>query len=258
MKTITTVRGPVSADTLGRVAMHEHLVCDLEHSVRGMVAGLDDVELAIDELGRFKDAGGGTLVELTNRGVGRDVRKLREIAEATGLNVIASTGFYTEPYYPREVYERTIPQLAKLMVRELTEGIDDTGIRAGIIGELGTRRQHFSSAEERVFRAAARAQHETGVAVSTHTYAGAELALQQVEVLVDAGVKPNRIIIGHLGDRRTNDYFAEIARTGVYLQFDHIGMTDLQSDSVRAGIVKDMVDRGFTDQILLSCDICYK
>lgn len=258
LQAVMTVSGPVAGDSLGQVAMHEHLICDLEHSVRGIVAGLDDVELAIDEAGKLKQAGGATLVEVTNRGAGRDVQKLRRIAEATGLNVVASTGFYTEPYYPREVYELTIPQLAALMIRELTIGIDDTGIRAGIIGELGTRRRQFSPAEERVFRAAARAQQETGVAISTHTYAGGELALEQVDVLLDAGVRPDRIVIGHLGDRRNNDYFADIARTGVFIQFDHIGMSDIQSDLERARIVKDMVDRGFADQILLSSDVCYK
>jgi phosphotriesterase-related protein len=258
MGTVMTVTGPAAEDSLGLVAMHEHLICDLEHSVRGMVAGLDDVQLAIEEVAHLKRAGGSTLVELTGRGAGRDARALSEIAKAAGMSVIAATGFYTEPYYPREVYEQTIPQLANLMIRELTEGIDDTGIRAGIIGELGTRRRHISPAEERVFRAAARAQQATGVAISTHTYAGAELALQQVELLTDAGVKTDRIIIGHLGDRRASDYFAEIARTGVFIQFDHIGMTDLQSDAVRARTIKDMVDRGFGDQILLSSDVCYK
>jgi phosphotriesterase-related protein len=258
MSSVMTVTGPVSSFDLARVSMHEHLICDLEHSVRGLVAGLDDVELAIQEAARLRAAGGATLVDATVRGAGRDVHALRRIAEETGLNIVTSTGFYTEPYYPREVYELTVADLADLMTREIEEGIDGTDIRAGIIGELGTRRRHISPAEERVFRAAARAQQRTGVAITTHTYAGAELALEQVRLLLDAGVAPDRIIIGHLGDRRTCDYFAEIARTGVYVQFDHVGMTELQSDTVRAAIIKDMVERGFQDQILLSCDICYK
>jgi predicted metal-dependent phosphotriesterase family hydrolase len=197
---VMTVTGPVPADELGQVSMHEHLILDMELSPRGFAAGFDDVELAIEEIRNLQAAGGRTLVEVTNRGLGRDVRKLRHIAEATGLNIVAATGFYTEPYYPPEVFEQTIPELAELMERELAHGIDDTGIRAGIIGELGTRRRHISPAEERVFRAAARAQRRTGVAVTTHTYWGGELALAQIRILVDEGVPPDRIIIGHLGD----------------------------------------------------------
>jgi phosphotriesterase-related protein len=109
-----------------------------------------------------------------------------------------------------------------------------------------------------VFRAAGRAQRATGVAVTTHTHDGAELALTQVDVLMDEGVPPDRIIIGHLGDWRTPDYFAEIAERGVFIQFDHIGMVELQLDEVRAGLIREMVERGYGDQILLSSDVCYK
>jgi phosphotriesterase-related protein len=207
----------------------------------------------------FGQAGGSTIVELTCLGlVGRDVCKLKRIAEATGLHIIASTGFYKEPYYPPEVFELTIPDLAEVMVRELRDGIGDTGIRPGIIGELGTLRHHITPPQERVFRAAARAHRETGVAISTHTYFGGELALEQVRILQDEGVSANRIIIGHLGDTRVLDHYTEIAQTGVFIQFDHTGIDEVQLDRVRAEIIAEMVKRGFERQILLGCDVSYK
>jgi phosphotriesterase-related protein len=253
-----TVTGPADGLALGRVTMHEHLINDVEQMAQPGFKSLVDVDLAIREVALFHKAGGSTLVELTSRAMGRDVQKLKCIAEATGLNIVASTGFYTEPYYPREVEELTIPDLADLMTRELNNGIDETGIRAGIIGELGTRRHHVSPSEERVSRAAARAQKRTGVAISTHTYWGGHLALEQVRILLDEGVAPNRIIIGHLGDTWAVDYFTEIAQTGVFIQFDHNGIEEAQLDSVRAQIVAEMARRGFGSQILLGCDTAYK
>jgi phosphotriesterase-related protein len=144
------------------------------------------------------------------------------------------------------------------MTQDLLAGIRGTGVRAGIIGELGTNRHHITPAQERVFRAAARAQRQTGVAISTHTYWGGELALEQVRVLRDEGVPAGRIIIGHLGDTRTLDYYSKIADTGVYIEFDHTGIDEAQRDDVRAEIVCEMVWRGYLDQILLGCDTAYK
>jgi phosphotriesterase-related protein len=255
---VMTVSGSVEGHALGRVTMHEHLINDVELSAPPGFKSLVDVDLATREVKFLREAGGDSLVELTCRGLGRDVRKLRRISEATGLNIIASTGFYKEPYYPKEVEELTIVQLADLMTRELTDGIDDTGICAGIIGELGTNRHHVTPAQERVFRAAGRAQKRTGVAISTHTYWGGQLALEQVQILLDEGVAPNRIIIGHLGDTWVLDHYSDIARTGVFIQFDHNGIDWAQTDGARAEIVTAMVRRGFGGQMLLGCDVSYK
>jgi predicted metal-dependent phosphotriesterase family hydrolase len=258
MADVMTVLGPVNADSLGRTLMHEHLIIDMEQNFRGgIVATLDDVDIAIEEVRTLMHAGGTALVELSNKSIGRDVLKLRHIAEATGLHIIAASGYYKEQTYPQEVFDLTVPELARLFVRELTEGVEGTGIRTGIIGELATFRRRITPAEERVFRAAARAQQVTGVAISTHTYWGGELGLEQVAVLMDAGVRPDRIIIGHLGDKRTYDYYARIGDTGVFMQFDHIGKEFLPERD-RAVIIKEMIDRGYLDQILLSLDICYR
>lgn len=259
MAHIMTVTGPLEAAALGVTLMHEHVILDHEKSYRGgFVARLEDPDVAVEELGRFRDAGGSALVELTTGDIGRDPALLRRIAESSGVHIVASTGYYTEQVYRPEVYELTVDRLAQRMIDEITVGIADTGVRAGIIGELGTFRRHITPAEERVFRAAARAQQETGVAISTHTYWGGELGIEQARVLVDEGVAPDRIVIGHLGDRRDNDHYARIGDEGVWLQFDHIGKSEYLADRQRARMIADMVRRGFTDRLLLSCDVSYR
>lgn len=255
---VQTVLGGTDPAALGTVLMHEHLVMHLEHSFRGgMIAWLDDADLAIEELSYFRRAGGSTIVELSTPDIGRDPAKLRAIAAAAGVHIIAGTGFYTEATYPPVVYDLRVPQLAEVMINDLTSGMEGTTIRAGIIGEIGTGRRRFSPAEERVFRAAARAQRATGVAISTHTYYG-ELALDQVELLREEGVSADRIIIGHLGDKRTPEHYIEIARTGVYLQFDHAGKEEYLRDADRASTIARIFQAGYESQVLISSDVCYK
>lgn len=254
---VMTVQGPVAPTELGIVLPHEHLIVDLRHSLLGFDAMLDDVDLAIDEVVIYAKAGGGTIVEVSNTGMGRDVRALRRIAEATGVKIVAVTGYYTEPYYPREVYELTINRLADRMIAELTEGIDGTGIRAGLIGEIGTRRDFVTPAEERVFRAAGRAHKATGAPITTHTFLE-QLIHDQIDILEDEGVDPGQIIIGHLGDYRDRRRLSEIARRGVYLEIDHIGYPVQQRDEERARTVAFLIDTGYLSRILLSLDICIK
>ena len=252
---IMTVSGPVAPEELGLTLTHEHIIVDLRHW--GYDGILDDVDLAIDELRPLKEAGCGAVVELTNEFMGRDVRALKRASEETGLHIIAATGYYTEPYYPPRVYESSTERLADLMVKELTEGIDETGIRAGVIGEIGTARDFISPAGERVFRSAARAHLRTGAAISTHTYLE-QLIFDQLEILENEGVDPGRIIIGHLGDLRDLDRLKAVADRGVYLQIDHVGLEDRQPDPIRAKTVGQLVRQGYVSQILLSMDVCFK
>lgn len=258
MTSVMTVTGPIDSGELGITLMHEHLLLDLVGSPRGFEAGFDDKELAIEEVEAFKRAGGRTIVELSTRGIGRDAVGLRFIAQHTGLNIIACTGFYKEPAYPREVYECTSTELAELMVQDIKVGIDGTDIRAGIIGELGTLRHHVSPAQERVFRAGACTHKQTGLPITTHTHWGGELALAQIAILLDEEVPPHRIIIGHLGDTRDVDYYERIANYGVYVQFDHIGKERYLPDTARAEMIKQLIDRSFCSQLLLSTDLTYK
>src|SRR5690606_12145890 len=118
------------------------------------------------------------------------------LARRTGVHVVVGTGIYHQAFHPPWLADMSERDICEWFVREITEGMEGTGVRAGIIGEIGTYQNHMTEVERRVFRAAARAAKETGVAVTTHTYLG-HLALEQIDVLTGAGLAPERIVIGH-------------------------------------------------------------
>ena len=255
--TIMTVTGPIEDDQLGVTQPHEHLLINLSGTVLVWnYSAFDDPTLAIDEIAAFKAAGGQSIVETTTIGIARDPRGLKRISEASGVNIVMGAGWYREITYPDYIARRSVDELADMLVRELTEGVDDTGIRPGVIGEIGTEIEYLSPAQERVFRAAARAQRQTGVAITTHCQRTARLGLEQVRILLDEGVPPDRIVIGHEGDKRNVDYELKLLEHGVYVQFDHVGFKELQPDEQRARNVKAVIDAGFLNRLLISQDVC--
>ena len=153
---------------------------DLWNLTRSYDAILDDECLAIRELAEYRLAGGGSLVDATSGGLGRNPAALRRISEAAGVRIIMGAGWYRERVYPAYVYERDTNGLADLIVTDIMRGADGTDVRAGIIGEIGTERKYITPAEERVFRAAARAHRRTGACVMTHTTHFGELAMELV------------------------------------------------------------------------------
>jgi phosphotriesterase-related protein len=266
---IETVRGPIAPDQLGVTLTHEHTLIDAYawrhgsesrtvpwgYSVDGIV---DDEALLAEELGYYRDAGGQALVDVTNVGIGRNPEGLRRLAEATGLHIVMGAGWYREAVYPPAIFSSSTNQLADLLIREISDGADGTGIRPGVIGELGTEKNAISPAQERVFRAAARAARATGIAISTHTTALGTMAEEQVDLLVEEGVAPERIIVGHLGSRRRDalDLIALAAR-GVFVQVDHVGSPPergVQPDHQKAANVVGVVRAGHLERVLLSMD----
>ncbi len=254
---VNTVLGPVSPDDLGVTLTHEHIFIDLRFDGTGVDGVLDDVDLAIDELRRFKDAGGGAVVDVTNKYLGRNGAGLVRVARETGLQIIASTGYYRTVYYPPHVNELTINKLAEVMVDELTKGIDGTDAKAGIIGELATQRDFITPPEERVFRAAARAHKKTGAPLSTHTWLET-LGQDQLDLFEDEGVDLSHVIIGHMGDLSHLDNVRAVLARGANVQFDHVGMEHFQRDKQRVKNVCQLVQEGFAGRLLLSHDVCYK
>jgi phosphotriesterase-related protein len=254
---IMTVLGPIAPEEMGITLPHEHLLIDLYRVIPDYRGTLDDEDLAIEELMYFKRAGGTTLVDPTNIGLGRDPKALQRIARATGVHIIMGSGWYREIVYPPYVHEKTVNELADMIVRDLVEGVDGTGVRAGVIGEIGTERDHITPAQEKVFRAAARAHKRTGATITTHTTHLGELATEQLALLREEGVNLSRVIVGHMGDRRHLRLELPIVQAGAYVEFDHIGFTEFQRDAQRAANVAKLVSEGYLGQILLSLDICF-
>jgi predicted metal-dependent phosphotriesterase family hydrolase len=257
---VVTVRGPIRPEDLGVTLGHDHILSDA-YAMYGDSPDyawiLDDVDVAIDELRRYVDAGGRSVCDPTNVGLGRDPVLLRRASEASGVHVVMGAGWYRERVYPPEIRTTSTDALAALLVRELAEGVDGTGIRAGFIGEIGTGRGAITPAEERVFRAAARAHRQTGCPIMTHTTHFGELALEQLDLLADEGVPASSVIVSHLGDRRGIASVTPIAERGAWLGIDNLGFVGGYAPlETRAENVVALWDAGFGDRVLLSNDIC--
>lgn len=260
---VQTVLGPIDPAELGVTLPHEHTQIALWHVPdRWDYWQLTrDEPLILEELGRFRDAGGGTVVDLTLPGVGRDPAWLAGLARASGLNVVMGCGWYRGAYYPPEarIDRRSVDALADELVAEIEGGVGETGIRPGIIGEIGTDKPWVSALEERVHRAAARASLATGMAITTHGVQSA-VGLAQLKVFTEEGVDPARVVIGHADSYHDIDFYLEVLAAGANLQFDFIGHRFGVEEALEPRLVEtivELLERGFAPQILLSQDVCH-
>lgn len=250
---VMTVRGPVPADELGVALPHEHLFSNLlrEYRAQGMLA---DEALAVAELARFRDAGGGTLVDLTTTEIGRDPAALARVAEAAGVHVVMGCGHYRDPYLDRAWFDRTsVDQIADGLVEEIEQGVAGTGVRPGVIGEIGCDQAYLSAAEERSFRAAARAHLRTGLTISTHA-ARHPVGGMQLDLLEEEGVDPARVVVGHCDTVHSPAYHLELARRGCWVQLDCFGSDGPHHEERALGYVERLAQAGHLDRLLLSHD----
>lgn len=296
--TIQGVCGELTREQLGVVSSHEHVLLDLTAFYQELpVPGIEDpatqkVEMwnlgilsrdcyalkdnllltdeqtAVEELTFFKNAGGNTVVDASLPGIGRDPQALRRIAEKTGLNIVMGTGFYVGETHPAALDAMTDEEIGMLMVKELTEGVD--GVRAGYIGEIGIS-EIFDDKERRVLRAAAIAQKKTGVAINVHINPWTVNGMEAADILLDAGVDPQRICISHIDVENREEYIYALLKKGVYVEFDNFGKEyyirrEVRNsgyglfvhDTDRVRLLKQLIDDGYEKQILLCCDLCLK
>lgn len=257
MSELMTVRGSVPSADIGVTLMHEHLFINLLREYRGDGL-LNDEALAVAECREFEEAGGRTIVECSNSSMGRDPEALRRVAEETGLNVVMGTGHYRVPYLDADWLDRhSVDEIADGIVRDLVEGVGDSGIRAGVIGEIGADKWYVSAHEERSFRAAARAHLRTGVTITTHA-ARWPVGLAQLDLLEAEGVPPHSVIIGHCDTVPLPEYHLSIARRGAFVQFDNIrGVTEFDTTR-QVDYVLALRSAGYLDRVLLSHDVCLR
>ncbi|MCU0514715.1 MAG: phosphotriesterase-related protein [Anaerolineae bacterium] len=253
MPVIRTVCGDIAPDRLGFTYLHEHLIGGALKPGSDPDLTLDQPEAAAAELRVFAAAGGGALVEMSPVDYGRNPLALRRLSEATGVHIITVTGFIKGTSMEPFVADRSLNQIADRMIAEVLEGIDATGIRAGVI-KAGSSKDSITPTEEKVLRAAARAHRETGAPISTHTEAGT-MALEQIALLRSEGVPPERMLIGHLDRRLDWEYHLAVARTGAHFGYDQFGKTKYAPDATRVDFVARLVQAGFRDQLALSGDL---
>ena len=257
---VQTVLGPVAPGDLGFTLPHEHTKCSLWwiENRWDYWELIGDEPRMNEELAAYQALGGGTLVDVTPIGIGRDLARLARLSQATGLHIVAGAGWYRQAYYPAEarIDRRSIDDLADEIVQEFVDG----PVRPGIIGEIGTDKPWVTAQEERVFRAAARAALRTGASVTTHAVQS-DVGLAQLTILEDEGLDPARIVIGHCDSHPRIEHWREIVRRGAHVEADFLGMSFTPLE--RAGepkvveLISTLLNEGFEKQILLSQDVCH-
>ena len=259
--TVETVSGPVALDDLGRTLMHEHVfVMDPEALQNwGHVFGplywdeRERVDDAIAKLTRVREAGIRTIVDPTAPGLGRYVPRVREVAQAAGLQVIVASGVYAFLELPGFLAYRPTSAIASLFVREITEGIDDTGVKAAFL-KCAVERHGVIGDVPRILEAVAIAATETGVPVMVHTNAAEQTGLMALEKLTGHGVDPGQIVIAHAGDSNDLDYLRAIAGTGAWLGCDRFGIEHFNPLEDRIRTLIALLGEGYGDRIHLSHD----
>ena len=267
MGVVHTFRGPVDPGELGLTLIHEHIFVrnpELEVNLPdGEWVPSERVESAVKGLTQLHDLGVRTVVDLTVPGLGRDVRLVAEVAERVPIHLVATTGWYTPnvlPTYfqfhgPGRPIDGPDP-LIELFVRDITQGIGGTRVRAGML-KVMTDADGITHDVARVMTAAAVAHRETGVAISTHSHPASRNGLVQQAFLTERGVPPDRIIIGHSGDSEDLDYLRELMNNGSTIGMDRFGMEQVLPDDRRVRTVLALLEQGYADRMVLSHDAAF-
>jgi phosphotriesterase-related protein len=265
MAQIQTLRGPIDSGALGRVLIHEHIfLMDMEYTYnyRQDFFADETITKAAARLNALKASGIDTIIDLTVLGLGRHVPSLAAVAPLTDLNIIISTGLYTLDelpgpfafYGPGLLHDRPEP-LVEHFVRDITEGVAGTSLRAGEL-KCAIDMKGLTPGVERVMRAVARANVLTGTPITVHTAPQAETGLIVQRVLSEEGVNLEDVIIGHCGDSKDVDYLMKLADRGSLLGMDRFGVEFTISMEERVATIAEMVKRGYVGHLALSHDCC--
>src|SRR6185436_5146124 len=255
MRQVNTVKGALNTEQLGVTLMHEHVFVLSAEIMQNFPEPWGDEEKrvadAIARLNELKSRGVDTIVDLTVIGLGRYIPRIQRVAAQTELNIIVATGVYTYndvPFYFHYQGPGTVLGGEELMVdmfvKDIREGIADTGVRAAIL-KCATDVQGVTPGVERVLRAVAQAHLRTGVPISTHTHSPTERGLEQQRIFQEEGVDLSRAIIGHSGDTTDIQYLEKLIATGSYIGMDRFGIDVLLPFEDRVNTVAKMCELGY-------------
>ena len=291
---VQTVLGPVHPSELGATTTHEHLYIDFSFMYRpaqdtpspeladapitlenlGWIRRnyysnrsnlqLMDLDTTTGEVRKYREAGGGAIVDATTTEIGRTPDALVQISRDSGVHIIMGAGFYVGATHPEHMDDRSVEDLAGEIISDIVEGVEDSGVRAGIIGEVGCT-WPLAPTERKSLSAAAVAQGETGAAILVHPGRHPDAPLEILELLENDGADISRVIMGHL-DRTVFEFAAlqGIAESGCYLEWDLFGNEgsyyplaeiDMPSDAQRLDFIKCAADAGYSDRIVIGHDI---
>ncbi|KXF81643.1 phosphotriesterase family protein [Enterovibrio coralii] len=238
----------------GYTYCHEHLYIDLSPQKGNIDCKLDQYSLIAQELSDLVSHGVFNIVEVTNRYMGRNPHFLECLKRDTGMNILASTGYYIEGFFPKELYDKSAEAIRDEMVQEIEVGIEDSGLKASLIGEIGSSENAFTDTEKKVFKAAAMAQYETGRPISTHL-SFSTMGKEQIVFLKQCGADLSRVTVGHCDLRNDLDQLLWIIDQGCYVQFDTIGKNSYFPDETRINMLEELAKRDLLGHVMLSLDI---
>lgn len=233
---------------------HEHITIDLSGVKGDPDCRMDNRLLALNQMKSLAAGGVTALVDHTNRGMGRNPLYAQSIADEAGLQVIHSTGYYKDPFLPSECYCMSREDMSALFIKELTVGMDNSGIKASVIGEIGTGKGEISPMERQIFEAASIAHRETGAPICTHTTLGT-MGMEQLEIFNQYNTDLSKVVLSHIDLSGDLDYMLRLLDTGVNIGFDTIGKNNYQPDGSRMDWLIGLCERGYAGQILLSMDL---
>ena len=289
---IRTVLGPIAPEDLGITLGHEHLLIDLRglwdnppperahlieqeptlENLGELIRNpydsrlnllIDDPELTVAELRRYRDAGGQALIDMTTVGIKPDPQRLCAIAQATDVHVVAGCGYYRQPLLTETLHDRSTEEIADDLLLWLNEGMYGTTIRAGLMGELGTSSPIYPF-EERQLRAAAHVQHITGASINVHPLTWGHEHLRILAILEEEGADLSRVAISHCDELVEPAWHERIAERGAVLSFDTFGseayfdrsFAQEPRDTDRIQCVLRLLEKGYGSQLTLAHDIC--
>jgi phosphotriesterase-related protein len=296
MTQVTTVRGPVDSARLGVCLTHEHILNDVTSWWRPTTSKgldpdrfahekvsihnlwelkydpfgnrdncrLDDADVAVEEIRRFVDLGGRTIIETTGIGIGRDLGRLKRISQQADVNIVAGTGFYLESAHPDSVRAASVDELAELIIADIRDG--ENGIRPGIIGEIGVS-DRFTEAERKSLAAACIAQRAAGLPMQVHLPGWFRLGDEVLDFVERHGVDPRAVVLCHMGPSGHDQaYQQRLAARGAWIQYDMVGAelyyadqgVQCPSDEDNARNIVSLLDAGYGGRVLISSDIFLK
>lgn len=261
MSTVETVRGPVDVAELGPALMHEHVFVLEPESLQNYAhvwgeSYWDEEKRVADAIGKLqavRDAGFRAFVDPTAPGLGRNIRRIQRINAEVELHIVVATGFYAFLELPSFLAYRSDEQITEIFVREIREGIDDTGVKAGFL-KCAVERHGIVGDVPRILACVAAASLQTGAPVMVHTNASAGTGPLALEALTSHGVDPAKIVVAHAGDSNDLDYLRRIAGTGAWLGCDRFNIPSFNPEEDRIDTLVELVEQGYGSRVHLGHD----
>lgn len=238
----------------GLTYAHEHTTIDLSSLKKTEDTNLNLFDETVEEYKELYAKGVRNVIDVTVRGMKRNPEYVSRVAEDSGLNILQSTGWYQDKFLPDYIETKSVEELADMMIKDITVGIDESNVKASLIGEIGSSKNEMTERERKVFEAAVIAHKKTFVPITTHTTLGT-YGKEQIALFKAQKMDLSRVVIGHVDLTGDIDYVLDLLKEGVYVEFDTVGKENYMPDQTRVDMLKRIEAEGFEDKVFLSMDI---